>query len=113
MTTLMISAGNKAVNAVEFLLKHGADANARDDGGETPLHYAVTGAAAKVTTWEISGKAPDKVVEDRPEDALAVIALLLTRGAKPELVDEKGISPVSLSTKLRLKDVSKLLTGNP
>ncbi len=41
MTPLHVAVVNQSLELVEFLLEHGADANARNAAGRTPLHHAV------------------------------------------------------------------------
>jgi ankyrin repeat protein len=54
----------------QLLLQHGADPNARDKKGDTPLHYAVR------------------------ENAFLIVSHLLQNGADPNLADHKGKVPL-------------------
>lgn len=60
------------IGLVAALLKHGADPNNMDEGGRTPLIWAL-----------IASYNPDKTVD-----------LLLRNGASATLVDETGASPL-------------------
>ncbi|XAR67847.1 hypothetical protein NMG60_11002773 [Bertholletia excelsa] len=57
---------------VELLLQHGANVNASDSRGQTPLHYSI-----------IRGKTP-------------ITKLLLTRGADPQVLDRDGKTPLQI-----------------
>jgi len=64
------------VAMVKFLLSEGADVNARDDNGKTPLHYAA---------------------ECPMDDEGEIISLLLKSGADPKSKDKKGYYPADLA----------------
>jgi ankyrin repeat protein len=75
--TLLDAAGNSPLHlavlrdddaAVDALIAQGADVNALNQAGATPLHYAVTNAR--------------------------IVTALLTRGAKPDVVSKIGITPL-------------------
>jgi ankyrin repeat protein len=57
-----------------LVLEHGADPNARNDMGWTPLHYACQ-------------------LDSRDED---MVALLLNHGADPNAADNRGLVPLDL-----------------
>jgi len=75
------------IGMVELLLQYGADINASDSRGRTPLHYCI-----------INGRS-------------AIVKMLLTRGADPRAVDREGNTPPKLVSESNFNDdVLALLT---
>ncbi len=75
----------KQVEAAKVLLKHGADLNARNGEGNTPLYVAVH------------------------QESLELTVLLLEKGADPNARNEFGYSPLRQSCRWGNLDVVKLL----
>ena len=46
-TVLAAAAGSGSTELVQYLLQHGADLNAKDDSGSTPIHWACRGGEAR------------------------------------------------------------------
>nr|XP_043617838.1 ADP-ribosylation factor GTPase-activating protein AGD3-like [Erigeron canadensis] len=69
---------------VELLLQHGANINASDAKGQTPLHHSIT------------------------RGRLAITRLLLSRGANPLAADTAGKTPRQLVTELGIDDIDIL-----
>ncbi|KAL4800663.1 hypothetical protein BDV19DRAFT_375363 [Aspergillus venezuelensis] len=77
---------------VDLLLDNGADLEAKDDRGWTPL--------ASATSW--------------PQDPMAVINRLIDRGASLESQDREGKTPLSLavsSSSVRVNELAETLLG--
>ncbi|OIT04663.1 PREDICTED: ADP-ribosylation factor GTPase-activating protein AGD3-like isoform X1 [Nicotiana attenuata] len=72
------------IGMVELLLQHGANINACDSRGQTPLHHSV-----------MRGRT-------------AIAKLLLARGAKPHVADLEGKTPSNLVSELAINDVEIL-----
>ena len=79
-TPLHVAMMNRAHEFAEWLIRHGADVNAVNGGGDSPLHTAVSFVDTQL------------------------IALLLHSGANPEQKNKKGETPLFL-----LETVSKPL----
>ncbi|TPX18342.1 uncharacterized protein E0L32_011753 [Thyridium curvatum] len=85
---ILASADNRwQVDAIEFLLEHGASVDVKDAKGETPLHVASQGT-------KYSG---NKMVKGiwRPK----AVRVLLSHGADPSSLDAKGLSPLHKASK--------------
>ncbi|MCL4790357.1 MAG: ankyrin repeat domain-containing protein, partial [Verrucomicrobia bacterium] len=112
MTALMYVAGQKLLDAVEFLLAAGANANLCDARGQNALHHAISGAVMhEVVDLGPGGDVP----EGRPEDALPIVQRLLAYGADPNARDEEGKTPLFYARKLRLTQITSVLemAGKP
>lgn len=70
-TALMVASLWGNLEAIQALLKLGADPNKKNEGGATPLHFAAAGK----------------------RNAAAACELLLAAGADPDIVDEMGCMP--------------------
>jgi ankyrin repeat protein len=77
-----------------FLLAHGAEVNARDDYGQTPLHMA----SGSLHTTE-------------REAQLSVIRALLSHGADPMAFTDSGYSPIHRAALHGYAEVVELLLG--
>ena len=93
-TPLHYAAWKGKTAVAEFLINQGADINAQDWEGQAPLHGAVYWA------------------QSHPADALAVIKLLIAKGAAPQIRDNEGRTPAELAKKYGTDDVRALLAGS-
>ncbi|OVA09670.1 Arf GTPase activating protein [Macleaya cordata] len=73
------------IGMIELLLQYGANINASDSGGRTPLHHCI-----------LRGRT-------------AFAKLLLTRGADPQAIDMDGKTPLQLAADTSFKDEEVLI----
>jgi len=76
------SEGSRAREIASLLLKHGADVNARDDAGSTPLHYAAHSGC------------------------LSLVKLLLKYGGDPRIKNNEGKTPLDVAIR---SDIARVL----
>ena len=102
-----VKSGN--LDSVRDLLKHGQDANARDDQQRTALQIAAeSGTQLMMQLLLDSGAQPDEFGRDNRTALLLAVAagnvdgakLLLARGADPTLRDRSGVSAALLAARL-------------
>jgi ankyrin repeat protein len=88
---------------VRALLEQGADPDARDDEGRTPLFSAVLGGSLALLGLLLEAKADVNARDEHGWTALHVAAeevipemasLLLARGADPNAADDEGNTPL-------------------
>jgi|GEM_PF-3379273 len=89
------------IRIVQSLLDKGADINARDTHrGRTPLHWVV----------RMTVGAPIKIAKQNSiETSIAMLNLLLSRGANPSIVDYKNNTPLKLARALKLTPLVQVL----
>jgi len=76
----------------EYLLDHGADPNSR-----TASHYAA-----------IRGGSSALLIATRTGE-IKVVELLLAHGAKPEVADVKGFTPLDIAQRFKFREIEALL----
>lgn len=76
----------------EMLIKAGADPNARDARGWTPLHYLAAGHCIETST--------------------EALLYLIRAGADPTLMDRQGMTPLDLATRANCSDSVGILAAH-
>jgi len=106
------------VEVAKLLLEHGADLNAKNKYGWTPLHYAaLNGRVDIVATLLEHGADPN--VQDKfgrtplhlaaSEGRVDVVRLLLERGADPTVKDKDGDTPLDIARRRGHREVVSLI----
>jgi uncharacterized protein len=85
VTPLHAAAASQSVAITQMLLQHGADANARQNGGFTPLHSAAQNGQ------------------------IDLIKLLLEHGAQPDVKADDGKTPLDLAEEYNHSEAANLI----
>ena len=114
-TPLMLAATGNARKAVEALIARGADVNAKNDTGRTPLYYAASHDVAKlliergadVNAKTNNGWAPLHTAAWRDDHDVAKV--LIERGADVNAKNNDTDTPLFTAARYNAHDVAKLL----
>ena len=94
-TALHIAAAVYAADVAERLMTLGANVEARNRRGATPLHYATVGLPG-TALWN-------------PQQQRATIELLIKAGADPDATDKSGVTPLHRAVRTRSAAAVKAL----
>jgi ankyrin repeat protein len=122
-TALMWASFNGHTAVARYLLDQGANVNAKDADGRGALMYASSGPFAETVKLlldrgaqvDLQGTAEGftALMTAAAEGQLAVVQLLLARGANPSIRDEDGDTAASFARQKGHTEVVALLTGPP
>ena len=116
---LAVSEGDQ--KSVEALLAQGADVNAEDNCGRTPLHKAAAmghlatvdsllAAGAEVDARDCCGSTPLHKAAERGQEA--VVVLLLFHGAEGDVTNTNGKTPQDLAALNGYQSINTLLLNH-
>jgi ankyrin repeat protein len=107
-TALHFASSNKADDTISLLLQHGADVDARDIEGGTPVMTAASPTAVRLL---LPAGADATAVSDHGRTVphhqahhgacAGILCLLLQAGANPTAVDEAGSTPAQVAARSR------------
>jgi len=115
---LHLAAKDGAISRVKHLIAEGADINARDNQGRTPLYEAILGGnvnTVKLLTWhgadinarDNQGRTPLHLASGRNHQA--VTELLIDQGADVNATDKDGDTPLNVAIQMGHTDMVTLL----
>ncbi|KAI8336642.1 ankyrin repeat-containing domain protein [Chlamydoabsidia padenii] len=114
---LWVAAGDGQLDRVKELVESGAEVNAKDNFGYTPIHAAVSYNQKEVLDYLLNNGG-DINVEDFEKDTPLYVCetvdmakFILDRGANPSHKNQDGISPAQTANEEGWKDVAQLLAS--
>ncbi len=121
-TLLMIASHNGATQVVQVLLSRGADINATDNEGMTPLHNAVAGYSrsatisyllkhgARIDSARRDGSTP--LMEASRKGRADFVEMLIQKGANINAQDERGETPLIRAAQMGHASVVQILLSH-
>ncbi|MCH2245520.1 MAG: ankyrin repeat domain-containing protein [Crocosphaera sp.] len=118
-TLIAVLAENKEM--LELLINHGADVNAKDKSGITPLHHGVSIANKEIVQLLINHGADVNAKDDYVRTPLnfgvsiankEIVQLLINHGADVNAKDKSGITPLHDAVFAENKEIVELLINH-
>ena len=122
-TALHYAAFEGQVEAIERLIREGADVDAQDDRGYTPLHFAaqefrvdaaraLIDAGASLAARDAYGNTALWTATFNSRGRGELVTILLTHGADPDSPNNSGASPRTAAAMIANYDVAQFFGGN-
>ncbi len=119
-TSLMHAVIDRKADIALLLLEAGANPNAKDADGNTPLHFATQGYDPQIATYLLANGAEIDPLDKNGNSPLSnavfnsqgngeLIELLISKGANKNLKNVHGVSPLDLAMSIGNYDVAKFL----
>ena len=106
---------NSAVDVVRLLLEHRAPVEVANSLGNTPLHHAAIVRVGRADFEAIAGRPAnaqvgmDAINKSNPADKLKIVKLLLAKGAKPNVKNLEGATPIDAAAKFGTPEILAML----
>jgi len=114
VTALMVACSNPNPKSAECIIKAGANVNAKDCEGKTPLHYAARNPYKEVAEALLSSGADINTLDNKGCTPLMMAAAFNSNAAIAELLLEKGANLCAQDNQgWNALDYAKMMNRNP
>jgi ankyrin repeat protein len=118
---LHIAATNGSVEIARLLLGQRVQVNGTDSHGNTPLHIAAmirggnatfNNAAGQSVNYHVDAPQLPASNQSQPADKLKIVKLLLAKGARTQVKNDAGLTPLDLAEKFGTPEILAVLKSN-